>query len=205
MTEPVFQLNAQPLLLGLDHLAGALTDKTPLLGIIGNLMVRSIHQTFREQGSPAGSWRPLYAGTLQQDWESRSKNPKKPRKAFTSAGRNAAAYRRFVFGSGNKPGRRILMGASGDLYGKINFAISPEESAVRIGTNLRYARIHQLGGVITPKTKKFLCFPVGGGRFIKTKKVTMPARPYIVLRPEDPERIRLALGDYLQARFGARA
>jgi phage virion morphogenesis protein len=48
---------------------------------------------------------------------------------------------------------------------------------VEVGTNVVYAAIHQLGGVIRPRTKKALFF---GG--VMRKSVTMPARPFL---PDD--------------------
>lgn len=50
----------------------------------------------------------------------------------------------------------------------------PTSKQVEIGTSVVYAAIHQLGGVIRPKTKKALAF---GG--IVRRSVTMPARPFL--------------------------
>lgn len=53
---------------------------------------------------------------------------------------------------------------------------------VVIGTNVIYAAIHEFGGVITPKTAKYLRFYWEKiGQWVVTKSVTIPARPY--LRP----------------------
>lgn len=49
--------------------------------------------------------------------------------------------------------------------------------SVTVGSDRKYAAIHQLGGIIRPKTKKALVFRVGGKVF-SAKKVTMPARPF---------------------------
>jgi len=51
---------------------------------------------------------------------------------------------------------------------------------VQVGTNLRYAAIHEYGGIIKAKNKPFLVFKIGG-KLIFTKSVQIPARPY--LRP----------------------
>lgn len=62
--------------------------------------------------------------------------------------------------------------------------LGDERPSVRVGSNLVYARIHEFGGVIRPKKAKLLAFTVGKGSSAKkifTRKVTMPARPY--LRP----------------------
>ncbi len=69
------------------------------------------------------------------------------------------------------------------LTGTLSRSITHEvtTSRARVGTNLKYARIHELGGIIRPKTKPFLAFKTESGDFVMTKKVIMPARPY--LRP----------------------
>jgi hypothetical protein len=48
-----------------------------------------------------------------------------------------------------------------------------------------YARIHELGGTIKPKTAKALRFQLDDGTFAVVKQVTIPARPY--LRPAADE------------------
>lgn len=51
-------------------------------------------------------------------------------------------------------------------------------NSIEVGSNLRYARIHELGWVITPKTKPYLVFKYKG-RWVKTKRVVIPKRPYL--------------------------
>lgn len=53
-------------------------------------------------------------------------------------------------------------------------------SRALIGTNAVQARIHEFGGVITPKRAKFLHFFVDGDE-VFAKRVVIPARPW--LRP----------------------
>jgi len=203
MAQPVFKINATEALGKFANLAGALQNKAPLLRILGNLMVGSVMQTFREGGSPAGSWRAPLPGSIRSQYERRKRKKigpltKRQQQASygkTLAGADTAAFSRFA-------GAKKTLIASGHLMKSISFAIDAEAGAVRIGTNLLYARIHQLGGVIVPKSRKFLRFPIGGGQFMFAKKVTMPARPYLVLRPEDPARLAESVRDYLVARFG---
>lgn len=47
--------------------------------------------------------------------------------------------------------------------------------------DVRYALIHELGGVIVPKNAAALAIPQEGGGVVFVKSVTIPARPY--LRP----------------------
>jgi len=63
-----------------------------------------------------------------------------------------------------------------------------------IGSNMIYARIHELGGIIKPVFAKMLHFVIDGVD-VFAKSVQMPARPY--LRPamdEHPDEIRDAAG-----------
>lgn len=52
-----------------------------------------------------------------------------------------------------------------------------------VGSDRVYAAIHQLGGVIRPKSATALVFTVGGIK-IRAKKVTMPARPFFPFTPD---------------------
>lgn len=60
---------------------------------------------------------------------------------------------------------------------------------VEVGTNVKYAAIHQFGGKIKAKKKKFLKFAVNG-KWAQKKVVTIPARPYIGFSQDDREDIK---------------
>lgn len=71
------------------------------------------------------------------------------------------------------------------------------------GTNMKYARIHQLGGVIKPKAVGGkLRFRLANGEFRSVDQVTMPKRPYMGVNAADEaeilrlieNRIRIAAG-----------
>lgn len=73
--------------------------------------------------------------------------------------------------------------------------------------DVRYALIHEKGGVITPKTAKALAIPQddGGVRFVRS--VTIPARPYLrpagdMIYPTLGQRIRVAYDKLGQADAG---
>lgn len=129
----------------------------PLLRIAAQVMRSSIVRTFREQGSPPGSWPALAPSTLKR-------------------GRGGA-------------GRKILI-QSGRLMGSVTndaqYAISG--NTLRIGSNLRYAQIQQQGGEAGRRGP----FKKRGGR-----RAHIPARPYLVFRPEDPQKIAGAMERYL--------
>ena len=83
--------------------------------------------------------------------------------------------------SGPRPAR--LGVGSGQLRASITKQLGQTGSLlwVRVGPRgLPYVRIHEFGGTILPKKAEFLKFKING-RWIYTKKVIMPARPY--LRP----------------------
>ena len=72
------------------------------------------------------------------------------------------------------------------------------DSGVAVGTNVIYAAIHQLGGVIKAKTAKGLIFtPVGENAPVIVKSVTMPARPYLGVSAGDEEGIIEICRDWL--------
>lgn len=70
-----------------------------------------------------------------------------------------------------------------------------DSESVEWGSNLVYAAIHQLGGVIRAKTARGLRFPVGDGYAI-VQSVTMPARPYLGLDDGDEVEIREILAEH---------
>ena len=72
------------------------------------------------------------------------------------------------------------------------------------GTNLIYARIHQLGGTIVPREADALRFMLGAD-VVTAKSVTIPARPYMGWGPDE---IRLAedvVEAWLDAHLGGAA
>lgn len=71
----------------------------------------------------------------------------------------------------------------------------PDANTVEVGSNLKYAAIHQFGGTIRPKAGKALSF---GGRFVRS--VTIPARPYLGISVQDDKAIREIIRDWLTER-----
>jgi phage virion morphogenesis protein len=147
-----FTINDQKLRLALKNFVARIGPE-PLLRAAGAVMMGSIMQTFRDEGSPAGSWAPLAEGTLR-----------------TRYGRMRPSKRARLVA-----GKKLLI-ESGRLRRSITYEV--DGNTLRIGTDVIYGRIHQLGGM------------AGRGR-----KVHIPARPYLVFRPEDPERIAKAMNE----------
>lgn len=150
MSDQVFKINDAELRLKLRNLVQRIGPE-PMLTVAGEVMVGSVMETFRDEGSPAGSWPPLSQGTLQARY-----------------GRMRPSTRARLVA-----GHKLLI-QSGRLRRSINYEV--DGHTVRIGTDVIYGRIHQLGGM------------AGRGR-----KVHIPARPYLVFRPEDPDRIAKAM------------
>jgi phage gpG-like protein len=93
------------------------------------------------------------------------------------------------------------------LEGGIDIAdyAAPHSSGVKGTWGVRdvvYARIHELGGTIRPKTAKALRFLLDDGTFAVVSQVTIPARPY--LRPAADEQYP-KLADRIRRAYGRRA
>lgn len=71
---------------------------------------------------------------------------------------------------------QVLNRRTGKLAQSINYNFNGSYE-VTIGSNMKYAAIHEFGGVITGKNGP-LTFTIDGN-FIQVDRVVMPARPYI--------------------------
>jgi len=90
---------------------------------------------------------------------------------------------------------RNMLVESGGLRGSLSEEAGRDYA--RVGTNKIYAAIHQFGGVIRPKGGGHLAFALGGS-FVKTKSVTIPARPFLTIEKEDEEMVRDVIFYHLQ-------
>ncbi|MDD7568300.1 MAG: phage virion morphogenesis protein [[Actinobacillus] rossii] len=79
-----------------------------------------------------------------------------------------------------KKGAGILR-ESGNLSNKTSYNINND--GVEFGSAEIYARLHQFGGVIRPKTKTIL--KTKGGRFLR--QATIPARPWLGAGEKDEQ------------------
>ena len=101
-------------------------------------------------------------------------------KNFEAGGRPAGWQALSPVTLARKKGGSILIakGFGGGLMGSIH--AEPENNAVMIGTNKIYAAIHQFGG------------QAGRGH-----KVTIPARPFLLIQDEDWPEMKDQLADYI--------
>ncbi len=93
----------------------------------------------------------------------------------------------------NRRGTSTLY-ASGTLAGSIDYRATPDE--VHVGSPLPYARIHQFGGVITPRTARALAFSSGGNSYV-VKSVYVPPRPYLGLSAQNVSDIEGMIADFV--------
>ncbi len=68
---------------------------------------------------------------------------------------------------------------------------------VEIGTNVKYAAVHQEGDTIKAKRKKYLRFKVGD-RWYQKKEVTVPARPFLGINDENIEELKRILNEAIK-------
>lgn len=93
----------------------------------------------------------------------------------------------------------------GHLRDSVHYVLDGD-AAVEVGAGgvaRNYAAIHQVGGTITAKGGA-LKFTLANGQFMRTKSVTLPARPYLGLSAADETAILEIVGDHL-ARAAAQA
>ena len=100
-----------------------------------------------------------------------------------------------------KSGRAIAEGGqtlsdTAHLRKSIDFKATPAQ--VMVGSNLLYARIHQLGGTIKPKKGKALKL---NGQDIFVSEVNMPARPYLGVSKADMDEVRETMAEFIKGAF----
>jgi phage virion morphogenesis protein len=95
-----------------------------------------------------------------------------------------------------------ILRATSALSSSTNFKAAPTEVRVGVG-QFPYARIHQFGGTIKPKSAKYLRFKLAGG-FVRARSVTIPARPYLGIDREDEQDLLDTLETLILRRARAR-
>jgi len=136
-----------------------------------------------------------------------------PRGLFDNIGASLVASTQYRFETGKGPdgspwpvsiraafeGGKTLLDSTRSLS---SITHNATETFVEVGTNVIYAAIHQLCGVIRPVTAKFLFFKAGGS-FVTKSEVTIPARPFLGLDEDDKEEIVLIGEDWLKGDLDA--
>jgi phage gpG-like protein len=100
-----------------------------------------------------------------------------------------------------KPSRRAVAQSGQTLTDtarlRRSFSYALQADGFTLGTNVKYAGIHQYGGTIRPKGKKALRFKLGK-EFVTVKVVRLPARPFIP-EPELSPRWERAFAEAISA------
>lgn len=199
--------------IGLGELRAAVTDVGPLLNIAGEVMRGSIARTFRDEGSPAGSWPKLALSTL------RKKGYTTGHKLLIMTGRLFGSITYQTEGNTLTIGTNLVYAAvhqfgSADYRGNFTGPLTREmdeaheaeridvgaheshrSAAPRYGTTLRTAKNGR-----TMKVRVRIAGPLNRSTFqvgAHKRHQNIPPRPYLVFRPEDPARIAEGIEAYL--------
>jgi phage gpG-like protein len=189
-------------LIALGRFRLSLQQNEELMREIGNAQLVSVRRTFREEGSPSGSWVPLAASTIKSD----------PRiygaghKLLVRSGRLLNSI-----GVDARPGS-VTIGTSVAYAGVHQYgsrdrgtAIGPQTKAesgstVKVAAGSYQRLSAELGTGYIGKQKR----RIQGPRNAKTvnrrafdRHQNIPPRPYLVFRPEDPQRIRAIVVGYV--------
>ena len=174
----------------------SLEQNAELMQQIGMAQLVSVRRTFRDQGSPAGSWMPLAPSTIKR-------NPKlygPGHKMLILSGRLLNSIRLYQ----TQPSE-IILGtnlsyAAVHQYGSRDrsFGVGPrtakqEASKVNVREASYYRVAPELGTGKLKNRKRRIQGPRNARQVIvagHSRHQNIPARPYLVFRPEDPERIR---------------
>lgn len=97
----------------------------------------------------------------------------------------------------NIEGNPILRRTGRNLLDSVAFAVSGAE-AVEWGAAWEFAHVHQFGATIRAKDGGRLAFFLGG-RMVRPKQVTIPARPFVGLSADDAAEIEEYATDFLRS------
>lgn len=202
--------------IGLSRLQMLFAQSKDLMDEIGASMLVSIRRTFREQGSPAHSWVPLAPSTIRS-------NPKIYGAGHLILIRSSRLLNSITFHST----RNTVVIGTNLVYAAVHqfgsrdrsFGIGPrteeqEKSTIgvkgtwigpreqkdaaeyyRVSAPLGYGKMNGSRYKIRGPRNATMRGIRGHGAYVRHQNI--PARPYVVFRPEDPERIRGLVAEYV--------
>ena len=200
------QVDDKRVQVGLGDLRAGVTDYRGLLEAANLVMMASRKQTFDEEGSPAGSWPKFALSTMK-------------RKGFTMHKLLQLSGTLFASINGVISGNTLTIGTAMKYAGVHQYG-SADRSGGSIGAQARIAG----RGVSVSAHDALRVVPfkrygrdVRGGRNVRvraqgpsqatkygvrahTRFQNIPARPYLVFRPEDPRNIASGMEAYLRNR-----
>lgn len=172
----------------LRRLEQATAKRRPLMDKLADVLAAAVEENFKSGGRP--QWAGLKAGSLM----SRAG-------ALTKTGKvSGARFEKKVRGA------KILQNT-----GRLAKSIQQHSdgSSAQVGTNLKYAAIHQFGGqtaahVIRPRRKKALAWASGRHpvKSVNHPGSKIPARPFLHLTAGDEQKIIKTVEDYLRDAMG---
>lgn len=77
-----------------------------------------------------------------------------------------------------------------------SFTVRGYRDRAEVGTNVKYAAIHQRGGTIMARNKPYLKFKLGD-QWVSKKSVAIPARPFLMVQQEDWGKMQRYLAGYV--------
>ncbi len=203
-------VNRDQVLLSLGQLSSTVADREGALRVVGSLMQASVMRTFREEGSPAGSWPGLAASTRKK------KGYTAGHKLLVLTGRlrNSITYwiengqltigTNVVYAAVQQYGSADRLGGSIGAQAKI----PGRESRVSAYDSMRAIPFRRFGrDQRTGKDGKARSVRVREQGPANARKVhtqahgrhqNIPARPFLVIRPEDPGRFVSGIEAYLR-------
>ena len=84
---------------------------------------------------------------------------------------------------------------TGILKGSVVYNVK-DKNKLLIGSNKKYARIHQEGGVIRARKAPFLTFKLADGTFRRVKRVKIPKREFVLFQKQDIQIAEKIIFDY---------
>lgn len=195
MASVAVKVDSQRVTVALGAFALSTQANEQLLQIIGLLQLKSIRQTFRESGSPSGSWAPLSAASLS--WSKYSAGHKLliNKGILLNSITSAVQGKSVVIGTGISYAEAQQEGFDGPQ------SVRPYSYTRRVrgrDTFGREAITNKAGRKQTVRRKVSSGLGVVNVRGF-SRHIRIPARPYVVFRPEDPARIQAAAQDYCMA------
>ncbi|MGO8759359.1 MAG: phage virion morphogenesis protein [Terracidiphilus sp.] len=191
----VIQSNASHVTVSLKQFQLSLGTREQLMRTIGVGQLRSVRQTFRDGGSPAGSWAPLSPASLS--WRKYSAG----HKLLIDTGRllNSVTFavqgNSVVIGTGLSYAAVQQEGFDGDQSVKPYSYTRRQRSRDTFG---RQQITNKLGRSQSVRRKLSSGIATVNVRAF-TRHIRIPARSFLVFRPEDPARIHSEVEEFVKA------
>jgi phage gpG-like protein len=208
MATEVIQVDDSSVVVALGKFRLSLQQHYELMREIGASQLVSVRRTFREQGSPANSWVPLSPNTIKRD-------PKRygpGHKLLIGKGTLLNLITYAVQGNGVVIGT-VLKYAAVHQFGSRDrgVAIGPQTkeqagSTIKVGQSFArlkgpgYASLRLEGPALEGRNHPRLRVRTIGPKRLAAaheRHQNIPPRPYLVFRPEDPQRIRGIVVQYV--------